>query len=75
MTLHRANASQDWREVSIVCALPYGRFLVEEMDTALPGRFVAMRLELREVVGTLEPEECLSGRVSRSDEHHTGAAR
>lgn len=63
MTLHRSDASQDWRAVEIICALPMGRFLVEERDRPLPGRFSVLRTDLREVVGIFEYGEAF---VSKS---------
>lgn len=48
---HRLRCSQDWRPVKIICALPYGQFLVEESDRPIPGRFAAFRSDLREPVG------------------------
>ncbi len=49
MTLHRANPSQDWQEVSVVCALPCGWVLLQHADgRPLPGRFAALWCDLRE---------------------------
>lgn len=49
---HRAYPRRDWQAVSIICALPWGQFLVEERDRELNGRFAAHRADLRVEAGT-----------------------
>ncbi len=57
MTLHRTDPSQDWQEVSVVCALPMGWVLLQENGgQALPGRFAALASSLRVVVGEWCPD-------------------
>ncbi len=45
--LYRESAGQPWRDVEIVCAVPYGQFLVREADRLWPGVFVVALSDLR----------------------------
>lgn len=45
--IHRREATGPWREVTIICALPWGKFLVQQVGPILPGRFLASREDLR----------------------------
>ena len=44
---HRAPLAREWQAVEIICALPWGKFLVQETGKLLPGRFLASRNDLR----------------------------
>ncbi len=45
--IYRAPAAREWQPVEIICALPWGKFLVQETGRYLPGRFIASRDDLR----------------------------
>lgn len=45
--IYRAPTAREWQPVTIICALPWGQFLVQETGKLLPGRFLASRSDLR----------------------------
>ncbi len=64
-TLHRRCPSEDWRSVKIICALPWGQFLIEETERVFNGRFAAFRTDMREAGGIFEYGEPFVSKAGR----------